>query len=65
VSAYRRPKWMSGEQPHRTNWQQSTSRPPFLEFYLILTDAAGKRESYPRNSGGDPGQPTAVASPRD
>lgn len=30
------------------------ARPPFLEYYLILTDAAGKRESSPPNAGGDP-----------
>lgn len=28
--------------------------PPFVEYYLILTDAAGRRESYPRNTSGDP-----------
>ena len=28
--------------------------PPFVEYYLILSDAAGRRESYPRGTGGDP-----------
>ena len=29
-------------------------RPPFLEYYLVLTNAAGKRESYPPNAGANP-----------
>ena len=28
--------------------------PPFFEYYLVVTDAAGKRESYPRNDGQNP-----------
>jgi hypothetical protein len=28
--------------------------PPFIEYYLVLSDATGKRESYPRSSLGDP-----------
>jgi hypothetical protein len=28
--------------------------PPFVEYYLVLADAAGKRESYPRSTGAEP-----------
>ena len=28
--------------------------PPFVEYYLVLSDAAGRREAYPRSTGGDP-----------
>ena len=27
---------------------------PFFEYYLVLSDASGKRESYPPNDGQDP-----------
>jgi hypothetical protein len=28
--------------------------PPFVEYYLVLVDAAGRREAYPRSAAGDP-----------
>lgn len=28
--------------------------PPFIEYYLVLSDAAGRREAYPRGAAGDP-----------
>jgi hypothetical protein len=28
--------------------------PPFVEYYLVLSDASGRREAYPRGSSGDP-----------
>jgi hypothetical protein len=28
--------------------------PPFVEYYIVLVDAAGHREAYPRNPSGDP-----------
>ncbi len=28
--------------------------PPFVEYYLVLSDEAGRRESYPRGASGDP-----------
>jgi len=28
--------------------------PPFIEYYLVLADAAGHREAYPRSATGDP-----------
>ncbi len=28
--------------------------PPFVEYYLVLSDAAGRREAYPRSGAGDP-----------
>jgi len=28
--------------------------PPFVEYYIVLSDASGRREAYPRSSSGDP-----------
>jgi hypothetical protein len=28
--------------------------PPFVEYYLVLSDASGRREAYPRSPSGDP-----------
>jgi hypothetical protein len=28
--------------------------PPFVEYYIVLSDASGRREAYPRSSTGDP-----------
>jgi hypothetical protein len=28
--------------------------PPFVEYYIVLTDASGRREAYPRSTSGDP-----------
>lgn len=54
VSAYRRAEMDVRGNTAQYRLAAEHIRPPFLEFYLVLTDAAGKRESYPRNSGGDP-----------
>lgn len=51
--------WRKGEMDLRGNTARFTvnpnyALPPFMEYYLVLSDAAGKQESYPPNGGGNP-----------
>lgn len=51
--------WRQGEMDLRGTTAKFTvtkdyALPPFIEYYLVLTDASGKRESYPRTTGDDP-----------